>query len=410
MQTSRPPQLVPEYINASREFSSGETPTGGYSPIFNNISPSSMLDASRRYPSDGKARRSSMESTMRRSSLLRVKDHDLGQAGVGLVFVKEDTNDHPVVAAVTADGSASRDGQIHVGDRITRVQGQSTFGVNTEALAERILGPYGSSVSLSFVRPGEEREFVVTLIRGSPIYWHLTDQIQILQKTIETLDMEKAKIRSELEQLLMNERKQHFTELTEKSKRHEVYVSELNAQHQQYIESMSQKHESALQQNTDRFMQQIESTKKEHINQMTQAAKNFQATIDEYKKQYSELTAEEKKQHAQTISSYEKMQLQLMTEKETQIAQMHDSFNEKLETYNLELRAKSEVLESQQNQNVRLNHEIQSLRAKITSLDEELKKAGMDMKDKQDTIEAIKFENKIRINHLQKEIEGYMQQ
>jgi len=87
-----------------------------------------------------------------------------GLAGIGLLMQQDGGPQSKVfIKNVVPGGACHRDGMIQVNDFVIGVNGQSAVGLPVAEIRERIVGPIGSSVRVTFERPtGEVFERVLT--------------------------------------------------------------------------------------------------------------------------------------------------------------------------------------------------------------------------------------------------------
>jgi carboxyl-terminal processing protease len=88
--------------------------------------------------------------------------------GIGVEFIIH--NKLPTVVSPIADTPSERLG-IRPGDRITRIEGVSTYGFGEDQVREKLLGRKGTKVSIEISRPGFDEPFSVTITRDKiPVY------------------------------------------------------------------------------------------------------------------------------------------------------------------------------------------------------------------------------------------------
>ncbi len=100
--------------------------------------------------------------------------------GVGIQMESED--DKAVVAS-PIEGSPAENAGIQPGDVIVAVDGESVRGMELGRIAEKVRGPEGTSVELTVLRDGEEREFTVERaeIRSPAASWILIPGTDVAQ-------------------------------------------------------------------------------------------------------------------------------------------------------------------------------------------------------------------------------------
>ncbi|EKX49042.1 hypothetical protein GUITHDRAFT_136227 [Guillardia theta CCMP2712] len=91
------------------------------------------------------------------------------KVGIGAYFQK--SPDEPGCLAVKSlvDGPAKKCGKIKTGDIIVAVDGYNVYGKKLAELAEHLLGPKGTEVSLTFKSKSQstlDQEYTVKLVRG----------------------------------------------------------------------------------------------------------------------------------------------------------------------------------------------------------------------------------------------------
>ena len=82
-------------------------------------------------------------------------------AGVGLAFKTQKGSGSVVVTGLAAEGSASKCRQLSVGTVITAVDGESVGALEDAVIRSKILGPYGSLVTLTIQHDREEMDVVL---------------------------------------------------------------------------------------------------------------------------------------------------------------------------------------------------------------------------------------------------------
>ena len=82
-------------------------------------------------------------------------------AGVGLAFKTQKGSGSVVVTGLAAEGSASKCRQLSVGTVITAVDGEAVGALEDAVIRSKILGPYGSLVTLTIQRDREEMDVVL---------------------------------------------------------------------------------------------------------------------------------------------------------------------------------------------------------------------------------------------------------
>lgn len=75
--------------------------------------------------------------------------------GIGLVIKIDQTDGLPLVTRVFEDSPAEETG-IVAGDKLLSADGQKLNGLDTEAVADKISGPEGTSVTISYLHDGKE--------------------------------------------------------------------------------------------------------------------------------------------------------------------------------------------------------------------------------------------------------------
>jgi carboxyl-terminal processing protease len=83
--------------------------------------------------------------------------------GVGLEVEMKDGN---VVVVAPLDGSPAQKAGVRAGDEIVQVNGQSVQGLSLEAVVNQVLGPAGTSVRLTLLRPATNQTLDLTLVRA----------------------------------------------------------------------------------------------------------------------------------------------------------------------------------------------------------------------------------------------------
>lgn len=94
-------------------------------------------------------------------------DPSQGLAGIGLLMQQDGGSDSPVfIKSVVAGGACERDGSISVGDGVLAVNGERVIGHSVAAIREKIVGPIGSTVSVTFERASTGEIYERSLVRG----------------------------------------------------------------------------------------------------------------------------------------------------------------------------------------------------------------------------------------------------
>ena len=112
--------------------------------------------------------------------------HAIVQAGVG-IFFQQDVGGFVVVKTIVKGGSAERDGNVQIGDRLLSVDDRSVAGESLHVLRSLILGPQGSVVKMKFARLGSNggtHDFSVSLIRGTSEYFSEKDSLSRQQTSL----------------------------------------------------------------------------------------------------------------------------------------------------------------------------------------------------------------------------------
>jgi carboxyl-terminal processing protease len=99
---------------------------------------------------------------------------------VGVGIQLEDEDDRVVVAA-PIEGSPAEQAGIQTGDIIVAVNGESVRGTEMARIAERVRGPEGTTVELTILRDGEEREFTLERaeIKSPVVSWSLVPGTEV---------------------------------------------------------------------------------------------------------------------------------------------------------------------------------------------------------------------------------------
>ncbi len=74
--------------------------------------------------------------------------------------------DGNVVVVAPLDGSPAQKAGVRAGDEIVQVNGQSVQGLSLEAVVNQVLGPAGTSVRLTLLRPATNQTLDLTLVRA----------------------------------------------------------------------------------------------------------------------------------------------------------------------------------------------------------------------------------------------------
>lgn len=88
--------------------------------------------------------------------------------GIGIEFIVH--NKVPTVVSPIA-GSPSEELGLRPGDRIVKIEGQSTYGITEDQVRGKLMGPKGTKVTIEVNRVGIEKPFAVTITRDTiPVY------------------------------------------------------------------------------------------------------------------------------------------------------------------------------------------------------------------------------------------------
>eukprot|EP00961_Rhodomonas_salina_P075802 1017174-Rhodomonas_salina.4 len=89
--------------------------------------------------------------------------------GIGAYFQKSNADPQGLaVKSLLANSPAQNSGKIKVGDIILSVDGQNVYGKKLAELAEVLLGPPGSEVTLEFKNEKSSNKYSVKMVRGIP--------------------------------------------------------------------------------------------------------------------------------------------------------------------------------------------------------------------------------------------------
>jgi len=95
-------------------------------------------------------------------------DPGMGLAGIGLLMQQDGGAESPVfIKSVVAGGACERDGSISVGDGVLAVNGERVIGSSVASIRERIVGPIGSTVTVTFESSKTGEVYERTLMRGN---------------------------------------------------------------------------------------------------------------------------------------------------------------------------------------------------------------------------------------------------
>lgn len=88
--------------------------------------------------------------------------------GIGVEFIIN--NKFPTIVSPIADSPSEKLG-LRPGDRITKIEGVSTYGFSEDQVREKLLGKKGTKVTIEILRSGFEEPFAVTITRDKiPVY------------------------------------------------------------------------------------------------------------------------------------------------------------------------------------------------------------------------------------------------
>mmetsp|Transcript_56216 Transcript_56216/g.114963 ORF Transcript_56216/g.114963 Transcript_56216/m.114963 type:complete len:149 (-) Transcript_56216:326-772(-) len=91
------------------------------------------------------------------------------KVGIGAYFQKSQADPGGLaVKSLLANSPAQQCGKITVGDIILSVNGENVYGKKLAELAEVLLGPPGSEVTLVFKREASDEKYDVKMTRGIP--------------------------------------------------------------------------------------------------------------------------------------------------------------------------------------------------------------------------------------------------
>eukprot|EP00295_Goniomonas_pacifica_P035197 CAMPEP_0175966346 /NCGR_PEP_ID=MMETSP0108-20121206/38629_1 /TAXON_ID=195067 ORGANISM="Goniomonas pacifica, Strain CCMP1869" /NCGR_SAMPLE_ID=MMETSP0108 /ASSEMBLY_ACC=CAM_ASM_000204 /LENGTH=110 /DNA_ID=CAMNT_0017294555 /DNA_START=6 /DNA_END=338 /DNA_ORIENTATION=+ len=90
------------------------------------------------------------------------------RAGVGIAF-QPDGENSLFVEALSVGGPAARHGNVQRGDCLIEIDGVNIHKRPIREIVDRMLGPKGSKVQLSFRRDGIEDLIRVDLVRGPSV-------------------------------------------------------------------------------------------------------------------------------------------------------------------------------------------------------------------------------------------------
>jgi len=91
------------------------------------------------------------------------------KVGIGAYFQRAATDSEGLSVKSLLPGSpAQKCGKIKVGDIVLKVDGDNVYGKKLAELAEVLLGPTGSKVTLEFRDGNNQKNYTVILERGIP--------------------------------------------------------------------------------------------------------------------------------------------------------------------------------------------------------------------------------------------------
>ncbi|HEX9654261.1 MAG TPA: S41 family peptidase [bacterium] len=104
-----------------------------------------------------------------KESLQEINEQFEGEfEGIGIEFIIN--NKLPTVVSPIVDSPSERLG-LRPGDRITKIEGVSTYGFAEDQVRQKLLGPKGTKVTIEILRPGFDEPFSVTITRDKiPVY------------------------------------------------------------------------------------------------------------------------------------------------------------------------------------------------------------------------------------------------
>ncbi len=104
-----------------------------------------------------------------KKSLQEINEQFEGEfEGIGVEFIIN--NKFPTIVSPIADSPSEKLG-LRPGDRITRIEGVSTYGFSEDQVREKLLGQKGTKVTIEILRPGFDEPFAVTITRDKiPVY------------------------------------------------------------------------------------------------------------------------------------------------------------------------------------------------------------------------------------------------
>ena len=99
----------------------------------------------------------------------RMNERNTGEyEGIGISF---EMRDGWITVISAMEGGPCSNLGIRPGDRIVKIAGEPTKGLDNESVVGKLKGPKGTSVSISIARPGLDRELDFTIVRDKiPIY------------------------------------------------------------------------------------------------------------------------------------------------------------------------------------------------------------------------------------------------
>ena len=194
-----------------------------------NLPQGRAAEAFKRFDADGNGALDLQEFTEAfKFALNQVQRHglispDLQHGGIGaqLDLVRSDSSGHHHIriTKVVDNGSIHRDGRIHVGDRLTHINGEQVEEWNMNKILDAIIGPCGSLIRLTVLRDASSQgaRVDISLERGTPIHWHFMDRIYVFEKIIKEKDEKIERMKFDHESELRERDIRHAAEMEERT-------------------------------------------------------------------------------------------------------------------------------------------------------------------------------------------------
>jgi len=254
---------------------------------------------------------------------------DLQHAGIGATIDKvrcDSTGHHHIrITKLVENGSIYRDGRLHVGDRITHINGKHVEEWQVDKILEEIIGPCGSLVELKMLRDTSSKgaPAVISLERGTPIYWHFVDKMSILERQIKEKDAELERIKEDYE-----------AKLRERDIRHAAEMEQRTQEWQKQLAAELKDRDASFSAAVKDYREELKNASRAHAealrsrdDAMSKAAKEFRDQLLQHSNNHAQERQAMSKEHAAAlqglVKEHDAAQRRLAAEYDARLRECH---------------------------------------------------------------------------------------